>query len=200
MAYNNPNQRPYNRENWFSRLLARKGQDYISSGKLTDGEVSGNVERIIDDIVKGRIDYDVYGNYILMPVVFDNLLSYCRNKVAMTSAMKYALEYVIWSCEMGRIIIANTTINPTMIPENPSNYCPPYDYDISLLNKGLSTITPAMKNTIMVTMRDVSLDYTKFSILCNTLDRAQSTKNIYELQWIVGNLKQYITSNNKLMY
>lgn len=199
MAYN-PNQRQPNRENWFSRLLQRKGQDYITSGKLTDGEVSANVERIIDDIIKGRIDYSVYGIYIMMPVVFDNLLSYCRNKVAMTSAEKYALEYVLWACEMGKIVIANTNSNPTLVPENPDNYAPPYNFDISILNQGISTITPTMKNTITVTMRDVSLEYTKYSILSNTLERAHATQNIYELQWVTGYLKQYIVSNNKLMY
>lgn len=198
MAYpqNNNN---WKMENWFSRLLARKGADYISSGKLTDGEVVRNLDRIVDDIVYGRIDYSVYGNDILDPKVFNNLLSYCRNKIAILTAQKYSLEYVIWACETGKIIIANTNLTPgmqSMVPQT----TPPYDFDIRLLQQGVSTITSNMKHTIAVALKDATVEYNKFNILTTTLEQVQETKNIYLLQWATASLKQYVRSTNRVTY
>lgn len=80
--------------NWFTRLLDQRGQDYISSGKLTIDEVNRNAERILDDIIAGRIDYGKQGQYLINPVVIDTLISYCANKLAINRAIQYSLGYV----------------------------------------------------------------------------------------------------------
>ena len=77
---------------WFSQLLHKKGQNYISDGLLRDQEVQRNLDRIVNDIVNGKIDYCQYGAYILQTVIIDNLLPYCRNKSALISAELYSLS------------------------------------------------------------------------------------------------------------
>lgn len=79
--------------NWFSRLIDQKGAEYITSGKLTADEVGKNAERIIDDMVNGRIDYNVYGQYIIIPSVIETLINYCYNKIAINNAIQFSLGY-----------------------------------------------------------------------------------------------------------
>ena len=80
--------------NWFTRLLDQRGQDYISSGKLTVDEVSRNAEKIIDDLIAGRIDYSKQSQYLIQPIIIDTLINYCANKLAINRAIQYSLGYV----------------------------------------------------------------------------------------------------------
>ena len=168
--------KPYNTsypECWFSRLLERKGDDYISSGKITDMEVIRNIDRIIDDIINGKIDYSKYGNCILAPVVFNNLLSYCREKVSTTAAKMYSLSYTNWACDIGHIVVANSNRFPDGNVDNAWGVTPPYDYDARLLNNGISTITPSMRNTLSIALRNESIEYNKYLFLMNIFDSIQ---------------------------
>lgn len=194
---------PYNQnfpECWFSRLLARKGEDYISSGKLTDNEVLRNIDRIIDDIINGRIDYSKYGNCILNSTVFDNLLSYCRSKLSIKSAELYCLSYTNWAIETGNVVIANNNHFVNGEFYDPNTMQPPYNYDANVWNSGHCTITPTTRNDINTALREITTDYNKFNVLTNVLNSIQSSQNIYELQWATNLLKQFIRSNNKLVY
>lgn len=183
-------------ECWFSRLLARKGDDYITSGKLTDDEVLRNIDRIISDIINGKIDYSVYGNYVLLPVVFDNLLSFCRSRYNTTSAELYCLGYVNWACETGIIQVANLDRYFPNGQYDLSQVQPPFTHDVSLWNNGISTISTSTKNTISTAIRDISFENSKFKVLTEILESIQTTRNIFELQWATNGLKQYIRSNN----
>lgn len=185
-------------ECWFSRLLARKGEDYISSGKLTDDEVVRNVDRIINDIINGKIDYDLYGAYMLYPVVFDNLLSYCRNRYSMTSTEMYCLGYVNWAIETGQIQVANMDNFPNGKGQNNMPYNSMMQpYDMNLWNAGVGTISMATRSTIPTAIRDISFENNKYRYLTQILENVQSTKNIFELAWATNGLKQYTRSNNK---
>ncbi len=184
-------------ECWFSRLLARKGEDYITSGKLGVMEVIRGVDNIINDIINGRIEYSKYGNYLLIPVVFDTLLSYCRDKASTTAAEMYCLNYTLWSAETGKITIANTSRFPD---KDPNNNQTGYPYDTMVLNNGFVTISQTMKNTIAVALREVSNEYNKFTFLRDIFESIQVTRNVYELEWATTKLKQFVRSNNRFMY
>lgn len=80
--------------NWITRLLDQRGEDYISSGKLSTDEVGRNADRIIDDMIAGRIDYTKQGQYIIEPVIIETLINYCANKLAINKAIQYSLGYV----------------------------------------------------------------------------------------------------------
>lgn len=194
--------KPYNTnypDCWFSRLLEKKGEDYISSGKITDAEVIRSIDRIIDDIINGKIDYSKYGNCVLHPAVFNNLLSYCREKVSTISAKLYSLSYVNWACDTGRIVVANSNRFPDGDINAYANGFP-YDYDVFLLNNGISTITPSMKNTLSIALRNETIEYNKYLFLMNVFDSIQVSQNIYELQWATNGLKQFVRSNNNIIY
>lgn len=194
-----PNQ-PY-RENWFSRLLDRKGSDYIETGKLTDAEVLRNIDRIIDDIINGRIDYSVYGKCIMAPVVFDNLLSYCRSRLSSEMSKMYCISFTNWSIDNGIVTVANTNhmINST------NSYVPGvvpsmFDYDMSAWCNGHCTITPTMRNDISTALREVTIEYNKFLKLTEIFEKVQLSKNVYDIQLATNVLKQFIRSNNKVIY
>lgn len=80
--------------NWFSRLVEQKGEDFITSGKLTVDEVSKNAEKILDDMIDGKVDYIKQGYILITPIIIDTLINYCANKLAINKAIQYALGYV----------------------------------------------------------------------------------------------------------
>ena len=185
---------------WFSQLLHKKGQNYISEGLLTDQEVQRNLDRIVNDIVNGKIDYSQYGAYMLQPVIFDNLLSYCRNKAAMLSAELYCLSYTMYCIDIGQIATANTNILQNQFnPEN-AQYMDPHTPDYMALMSGKSTVSTSMRNTISAEYRTACTEYSKYCILRDVLEHIQESRNVYELQWVTANLKQYIRANNNLVY
>lgn len=185
---------------WFSQLLKKRGPTYISDGLLTDIEVQRNLDRIVNDIIMGRIDYTQYGNYLLYPVVFDNLLPYCRSKVSALNAELFSLGYVLWACDMGMIHTANTNMYPSQFNDQNPPRVSPYELDISLLQQGYTTISSAMKNSIVIEYRNANAELNKYSILCSALESIQITHNVYELQWVTQSLKQYVRANNNLIY
>lgn len=185
---------------WFSQLLHKKGQNYISDGLLRDQEVQRNLDRIVNDIVNGKIDYSQYGAYILQPVIFDNLLSYCRNKAAMISAELYCLSYTMYCIDIGQITTANTNMFPNQFNPETAQCVEPYCQDYMALISGKSTVTTSMRNTISAEYRTACTEHSKYCILRDTLEHIQETRNVYELQWVTVNLKQYVRSNNNLVY
>lgn len=195
-----PLNRPYS-ENWFSRLLDRKGADYIESGKLFDGEVLRNIDRIIDDVIQGRIDYSVYGKCIMKPVIFDNLLSYCRSKLSSEMTKQYCLAYTNWACENGLVVVANSNHMPTNGEFHVfGSVAPPYDFDAAQWNSGRSTITSVMRNDISTAYREVNIECEKYKVLTEILERVHVTNNVFELQLATNRLKQFIRSNNNIIY
>lgn len=79
--------------NWFTRMIDQRGEDFIAAGKVSVDEVGKNVDRIIDDIIAGRVDFSKHGKYIIEPIIIDTILDYCANKVNLNTANLYTQNY-----------------------------------------------------------------------------------------------------------
>jgi len=184
-------------ESWLSRLVDRNGEDYVKN--ITDAEVLRSIDRIIEDIIGGRINYDQYGNLLLIPAIFDNLLSYCRSRASTCFTELFCLNYTNMASETGQLQIANTNYFPgSQMPENISYAA--QVYDVNLWSQGFATISQQTKNNLNTAIREKNIEYNKYSILANILGEVQVSRNIFTLQWNTNGLKQYIRSNNKLQY
>lgn len=156
--------------NWFTRLLEQRGQDYISSGKLTIDEVSKNVERILDDMISGRIDYSKQGQYIIQPIILDTLINYCANKLAINRASQFALGYVY-----------NDYTNRMNFVEDQERI------------KALSVIDDSLSRNITQAIAIVNQDIGMYEMLYNKLKYVEATKNassLFSLPNDLGNLKK----------
>lgn len=78
--------------NWFTRMIDQKGEDYFDNASVDD--ISRNAEKIIDDMISGRIDYNKIGSIIIKPVIIETLINYCSNKLAINKAIQYSLGYL----------------------------------------------------------------------------------------------------------
>lgn len=154
--------------NWFSRLLDQRGQDYISSGKLSIDEVSKNAERIIDDMIGGRIDYDAYGKYIIDPIVIQTLINYCANKIAINKTLQFSLGYTY-----------NDYISKNDLTDDPERYMTLCGIDDGFARN--------MTQSISIVNQDIGV----YSILYNKLCYANSTKNTSSLFSLVNDLNNY---------
>jgi len=156
--------------NWFTRLLDQRGEDYISSGKLTMDEVSRNADRIIDDLVSGRIDYSKQGNYIIQPVILDTLINYCANKLAINRAIQFSLGYVY-----------NDYTNIGSFTNDPERF------------NNLRSIDDALSRNITQSIAIVNQDISIYELLFNKLSYVNTTKNassLFSLQNELNNLKK----------
>ena len=79
--------------NWFTRMIDQRGEDFIAAGKISVDEVGKNVDKIIDDIIAGRVDFSKHGKYIIEPIIIDTILDYCANKVNLNTANLYTQNY-----------------------------------------------------------------------------------------------------------
>lgn len=153
--------------NWFTRLLDQRGQDYITSGKLTIDEVSRNAEKILDDMISGRINYDTQAQYIIQPIILETLINYCSNKLAINRAIQFALGYLY-----------NDYVNRGLIQD------PRRLEDLAQINDGLSrNITQA----ISIVNQDIDV----YTILFNKLVYTNDTKNASALFSLSNDLNNY---------
>lgn len=157
----------YKVTNWFTRLLDQRGEDYISSGKLTVDEVSRNAEKILDDMISGRVNYDTQAQYIINPVVIETLINYCSNKLAINKAIQFALGYLY-----------TDYVNRGLI-EDPQR-----------LNE-LAQINDALSRNITHAISIVNQDVDIYTILYNKLVYANDTKNISALFSLSNDLNNY---------
>ena len=174
----------YKPDNWFSRLLERKGEDYITSGKLTIDEVNKNAERIIDDIIKGKIDYNKYGNCMITPVVLDTLINYCTNQLAIKSAIQFALGYT-------HNDYVNNTIMHSVSP------IPQYQFYSTDDRRIPAAIDDNLASNIAEAMNIINQDIIIYSMLLQTLKSVDVTKNPYELFSLTNRLNPYTKIINK---
>lgn len=162
----NPSRRKIS--NWFSRLLDQRGQDYISSGKLTIDEVSKNAERIIDDMIAGKIDYDIYGKYIIEPVIIQTLINYCANKLAINKVLQFSLGYTY-----------NDYMSKSDLTDDPERYMTLCNIDDGFARN--------MAQSISIINQDIGV----YSILYNKLCYANTTKNTSSLFSLTNDLNNY---------
>ena len=153
--------------NWISRLIDQRGVEYITGGKLTADEVGRNAERIIDDMVNGKIDYNVYGQYIITPVIIETLINYCYNKIAINNAIQFSLGYTY-----------NDYANRQAI-QDPQRL------------QTLSGITDSMYRNMTQAISIVNQDLNIYNIIYAKLTYLNSTKNASVLFSIANELKNY---------
>lgn len=154
--------------NWFTRLLDQRGQDYISAGKLTVDEVSKNAERILDDMISGRIDYSKQGQYIIQPIIINTLINYCSNKLAINKAIQYSLGYVY------------------------NDYTNKYEFTNDQDRIGsLTMIDDSMSRNITQAIAIVNQDIGIYEILYTKLKYVESTKNASSLFSLTNDLNNF---------
>ena len=169
-------------DNWFSRTLERKGSDYITSGRLTQDEVSRNAERIIDDIIRGHIDYTKYGNCMIEPVILDTLINYCTNKLAIESAIQYALGYTYNAYNNHQIVCVQDTLPQQYAMYDQMNM--PYVDDATINNIAqaisMNNRDIAIHSTLLQALRSVSITKNPFELYALTSKLNYYTKNAYK--------------------
>lgn len=161
-------QTPRNMDNYFSRLLKNKGPNYITDGLLTEKEVARSIEIIINDIINGRIDYDKYGSCILYRPVLDTLIGHCRNKVSLYESNIYCMRYTIDQVNSGSLHV----VGP-LYPNFPG------------------TIQQICYDNIVYYYDINNREFTKYSILSQTLESVSYSHNVYELVYVSAKLKMY---------
>jgi len=162
-----PNQSERKLNNWFTRLLDQRGQDYISSGKLTYEEVSKNAERIIDDLIAGRVDYGKQGQYLINPVVIETLINYCSNKLAIDKAIQFSLGY---------------TYND--YTSHPGDMSQERAMALGVIDDALSR---SITQSIAITNQDIGI----YEILYKKLMYVNATKNASSLFSLTNDLNNY---------
>lgn len=154
--------------NWFTRLLDQRGQDYIDSGKLSIDEVSKNAEKILDDMIAGRVDYIKQGPILITPIIIDTLINYCANKLAINRAIQFSLGYVY-----------NDFTNRQNFYDDPDRL------------GSLSTIDDSMSRNITQAIAIVSQDIGVYDILYRKLTFVEATKNVSSLFSLTNELNAY---------
>ena len=155
--------------NWFTRLFDQRGQDYISSGKLSVDEVSKNAERIIEEMVAGRIDYDKYAQYIIEPTIIETLINYCANKLAISKSLQFSLGYTY-----------NDYISRNDLMGDPARY------------NRLCMIDDALSRNMAQSISIVNTDISYYSIIHDKLVYVNSTKNVSALYSLTNELNNYM--------
>lgn len=153
--------------NWLSGIIDRHGESYIYNS-LTSEEVGKNADRIIDEIINGRIDYKIQGKYYTHNVIIDTLINYCSNKLSILKATKFALSYLY----MDYSSIGNLRTDSER-------------YNI------LGSINDNMWRNITQTMIITDQDIFKYELLYRSLSSMSNTQNITILMAIPSQLAAY---------
>ena len=177
-------QQNYRVESWLSRLIERRGEEYITSGRLTIDEVSKNAEKIVDDMVKGRIDYNKYGQIILNPVILDTILNYCISEINHKNALHYSLAYTYNDYLGNRILHV------------PSNYaCTLQAFGGDQTNGPMflpAGMTESMATNISQAIGILAREISVLDIVKSALETVSVTGNPYALYTLANKLISYI--------
>lgn len=165
---------------WFEQILINNGNDFITGGRLNEKLVIRNIDRIVSDIIEGRIDYNLYGYCILYPAVFDTLCAYCNNQLVQKQATLYCLGYTMMQVNMGAI---RCDLGVRI--------------DTDGANGEVPAITEGMKRNIMVSIDETRKEVNKYVCLTFYLDRVRMTNNVFELGFVTNLLKQKQQPYNK---
>lgn len=162
--------------NWFTRMIDQRGEDFIAAGKISVDEVGKNVDKIIDDIIAGRVDFSKHGKYIIEPIIIDTILDYCANKVNLNTANLYTQNY-FYSDYVNRIQYMQTD------PER-----------FGILNTNDNMIRNIVRSMSMAD-RDIGI----YTILYNKFMIVKNTKNAMALISLNNELNAYrkLARNNK---
>lgn len=162
--------------NWFTRMIDQRGEDFIAAGKISVDEVGKNVDKIIDDIIAGRVDFSKHGKYIIEPIIIDTILDYCANKVNLNTANLYTQNY-FYSDYVNRIQYMQTD------PER-----------FGILNTNDNMIRNIVRS-MSIADRDIGI----YTILYNKFMIVKNTKNAMALISLNNELNAYrkLARNNK---
>lgn len=154
--------------NWFSRMIDQRGEDFLNGNKMSIDEVSRNADRIIDEMIAGKVDYSKYGKYIINHVVIDTLIDFCANKINLNSANLYTQNY-FYSDYLNRMQFA-TSDNERFI---------------------LLSTTDNMIRNIVRSMSMCERDIAIYSILYNKFKAVKNTGNALLLINLTNELNNY---------
>lgn len=172
---------------WFAQQLANFGSDYISGGKMNEIKVKRNIDRIISDIINGRIDYNLYGYCILYPPVFDTLTAYCNDQIVVKQAIDYSLNYTMMQIGLGNIR-CDRGVQSDMIVDRSAEYW-------SMASVQVNMITEGTRRNIMVAIEENRIELNKYMVIIYYLNRVSMTQNVFELMNIPNILKASIKRN-----
>lgn len=171
-------------ECWFAQQLSNFGEDYISGGKMNEIKVKRNIDRIISDIINGRIDYNLYGYCILYPPVFDTLTAYCNDQIVVKQAIDYSLNYTMMQVGIGNIRCDRGVQSDLIADGNTPEYWS--SYGLAPVNM----ITEGTRRNIMVANEENKLELSKYMCISYYLSRVSMTQNVFELMNVPNILKQ----------
>lgn len=182
-------QQQFRMDSWFSRICDRKGEDYILSGKITTDEVNKNAERIIDDIIRGKVDYNKYGQMVMQPVILDILINYCSSQLSHKMAILFALNYVNIDYANNKIL-HYSTIAPFQLQAYVQNE-----------NGTDMTVYPAAINestalNIAQAIGEYANEISMLEMVKHALVNVSISGNIYELYTLVNKLAPYVRAKN----
>lgn len=175
---------------WISNMIDNRGEDFINT--LRTEEVIRNADRIISDIINGRIDYMIYAQYMMNSIILDTITSYCENKMNMANANAFAITYTLKGIDTGDIMIANSNAFY-------GGQCNT-EYDQYLVNNGKTIASIGMRDILASTLRSENIDAQKYSILYSALVEAKITQNVFVLQYAANKLNGYVYAHNRLTF
>ena len=170
---------------WIAILVERKGEDYIDNG-LTSYEVSRNSERILDDIIKGRIDYNNYGKHLIKPVILDTLISFCATTLAKLNAYSYALGYVKTEYDNNAIMHAGNIVTDKLQSYTIDGYKTPGIMTDSLANN--------VSQLVSIVNQDIMIYYQVY----NTLQAVSVSRNPFDFYALNNSISKYVEAKNRI--
>lgn len=168
------------RSNWFSRMIEKEGPDFLDTGKITVEKISSNADRIIDDIVHGFINYDLYGSYIVHPIITNQLIQFCSNKLAELTAEQYALHHI-----HNEYVNNKLTVLSDLAPATP-----PADVDSDHIIFG------SILTNIEMLIPRIDYNVYKYYTVKQCLEVVDVTKDPYRL-YDIANIFSMYEKNNK---
>lgn len=172
---------------WFDQL-AMNDPEYLESGKLTEKKVRNNITRLLDDIINGRIDYNVFGKWVLYPPVLNTLLGYCNNQLLINQAILYSLNYTLQQVTLGNIRCDIGVRSNSMWSDDLSKD-EPYTASTNM-------ITEPMRKNMAIATENINKEVRKFLYLSHYVGAVFTTRNVYELQNIPTLIREYYKYNN----
>lgn len=155
------------KNNWFTRICDQKGEDYITSGKIRVDEI--NADKILDEMINGRIDYSKQGHLVMTPIIIETLIGYCSNKLSISKALQFSLCYLY------------NDINNTEEIKNT---------DPNRFNT-LIGINDGMRRNIAYSISIINQDIGVYETLYNKLSYAHNMRNISGLYSLTNELKVF---------
>lgn len=105
-----------NQNNIFVKCKEKYGENFLSSGYITQDDIYRNAKNIIRDIIKSNLDLSEYGKYLMDPHVLEALIRAINEEVIQYSIISDSLRFT-------RMSNNNYVDNSFIAIENKINSC-----------------------------------------------------------------------------